>query len=67
VQHTVTDFEASLDRLDVRQFTGIDELTDFTVAQQGNDTLITLDTHDTILLQNVVATNIHASNFLFHA
>jgi hypothetical protein len=36
------------------------------VAQRGNDTLVTLDTHDTVLLQNVLATNINASNFLFH-
>ena len=57
---------ASLDRLDLRQFTAIDSIANVTVAQQGNDTLITLDSHDTVLLQNVIATNVHASNFLFH-
>jgi hypothetical protein len=67
VQHTVTDFETSVDRIDIRQFAAVDDIGDLTVAQQGNDTLITVDGQDTILLQNTVATNIHASNFIFHA
>jgi VCBS repeat-containing protein len=67
VQHTITDFETPLDKLDLREISFIDELTDITVAQQGSDTLITLDTHNTILLQNVQAANLHASNFIFHS
>jgi hypothetical protein len=69
VQHTITDFETTLDRLDLRQFSAIDGMgdTDITIAQQGSDTLITLDGNDTILLQNVLVANIHASNFVFHA
>ena len=67
VQHTITDFETTLDRLDLRQFSAIQALTDVTVAQQGSDTLVTVDSNDTILLQNVLAANLHASNFLFHA
>src|SRR5207253_1251686 len=68
VQHTITDFETAMDRLDIRQFSAIHAVTDFTSVQQhGSDTLITLDRNDTILLQNVLAANIHASNFIFHA
>ena len=69
VQHTITDFETTLDRLDLRQFSAIHSVADFnSVLQQvGNDTLITIDGNDTILLQNVLIANIHASNFIFHA
>jgi Ca2+-binding RTX toxin-like protein len=34
------------------------------VVQQGNDTLITFDTNDTILLKNVNTANVHASDFI---
>ena len=68
VQHTITDFETPLDKLDLREFAGIDGLEDITVAQQLNgDTLITLDGNDIILLENVLASNLHPSNFLFHS
>ena len=69
VQHTITDFETTLDRLDLRQFSAIHTMADINpvLQQVGNDTLITLDGNDTILLQNVLIANIHASNFIFHA
>ncbi|HKU05317.1 MAG TPA: hypothetical protein VJR30_04545, partial [Bradyrhizobium sp.] len=67
VQHTVTDFETLSDKIDIRQFAAVASLADISAVQQGNDTLITLDSHDTILLQNVVATNLNAGNFIFHA
>jgi hypothetical protein len=35
-------------------------------VEQGSDTLITLDGHDTLLLKNVVATSLHASDFIIH-
>ena len=68
VQHVVTDFETPLDKLDLRAFTAIDGLgdADITITQSGSDTLITLEGSDTILLQNVVAANLKASNFVFH-
>jgi len=37
------------------------------VVQQGSDTLITFDTADTILLKDVNAANLHASDFIVHA
>ncbi len=67
VQHAITDFETPLDRIDLREFTTIHTLANITVAQQGSDTLVTVDSNDSILLQNVIAANIHASNFIFHA
>jgi hypothetical protein len=68
VQHTVTDFVAGLDKIDVRQFNNVSTsniLAD--VHQQNNDTLITLDTNDSVLLKNVVAANLHANDFIVHA
>jgi VCBS repeat-containing protein len=62
---TITDFNTAEDRIDLRSFTTIQSMDDITVAHQGtNDTLVTLDTGDTILLQNVAAVN--AGNFIFH-
>jgi Ca2+-binding RTX toxin-like protein len=67
VQHTITDFAAGLDRIDIRQFGNIGSLADLTEAQQGNDTLLTLDSHDSVLLKNVIATNLHANDFIISA
>jgi Ca2+-binding RTX toxin-like protein len=67
VQHTITDFAAGLDKIDIRQFGNIGSLADLTEAQQGNDTLLTLDSHDSVLLKNVIAANLHASDFIISA
>jgi Ca2+-binding RTX toxin-like protein len=67
VQHTITDFVAGLDKIDVRQFSNLSASTLPTEAQQGSDTLVTLDSHDTLLLKNVSATNLHVSDFILHA
>ena len=66
VQHTITDFLAGMDKIDVRQFSNISASALPTETQQGNDTLITLDSNDTLLLKNVAATNLHASDYIFH-
>jgi len=66
VQHTITDFEAGIDKLDVRLFSGITGASIPMAVEQGSDTLITLDGHDTLLLKNVVATSLHASDFIIH-
>jgi large repetitive protein len=66
VQHTVTDFVTALDKIDVTQFSNITSSALPTEIQQGSDTLVTLDTHDTLLLKNVIAANLHASDFLVH-
>ena len=67
VQHTITDFVAGLDKIDVRQFSNISASALPTETQQGSDTLITLDSNDTLLLKNVAAVNLHASDFIVHA
>jgi VCBS repeat-containing protein len=67
VQHTVNDFVSGQDTIDVRLFNNISAATLPTGIQQGNDTLVTLDAHDTLLLKGVIATHLHASDFLFHA
>jgi hypothetical protein len=65
-QHTITDFNTHLDTIDLRQFTNINTTADAlaTAAQQGNDTLLRIDSQDTILLKNVIAANLHASDFI---
>jgi large repetitive protein len=67
VQHTITDFVDGIDKLDVRQFSYISMASMPTSIQQGSDTLITLDGHDTLLLKSVVATSVHPSDFIVHA
>lgn len=68
VQHTVNDFEIGLDKIDLRQFTSITSWTQVSslAAQQGDDTLLTLDNNDKILLKNTVANNLHAGDFILH-
>jgi hypothetical protein len=66
VQHTITDFTAGLDKIDLRQFGNIAAVSDLTEVQQGSDTLITLDGHDSLLLKNVAAANLSANDFILH-
>jgi len=63
VQHTITDFTAGIDKLDVRQFTSVSWASS---ADSPNDTLVTLDANDSILLKNIVASNLKAGDFIFH-
>ncbi|MBR0712180.1 Ig-like domain-containing protein [Bradyrhizobium liaoningense] len=63
VQHTITDFAEGIDRLDVRQFTNVSWAS---AADSPNDTLVTLDANDSILLKNIVASNLKPADFIFH-
>lgn len=67
-QHTVSDFELGLDKIDLRQFSNITSWTQVSALaeQQGTDTLLTLDSNDKILLKNTVAGNLHAGDFILH-
>src|SRR5262245_41078823 len=67
VQHTITDFQVGVDKIDVRQFSNISASALPIETQQGSDTLITLDSNDTLLLKTVTGTTLHASDFLVHA
>ncbi|WIW45835.1 VCBS domain-containing protein [Bradyrhizobium sp. 62B] len=65
IQHTVNDFEIGLDKIDLRQFSGISSIGDLSPASQDGGTLLTLDNHETILLKGVVSANLQASDFIF--
>ena len=67
VLHTITDFVEGIDKIDLRQFSNISSTSLPTETQVGNDTLMTLDNNDTLLLKNVVASNLHAADFIVHA
>jgi hypothetical protein len=68
VQHTITDFSASTDTVDLRQFYPTLSASVLpTETQVGNDTLVTLDSQDTLLLKNVNVSSLHASDFILHA
>jgi large repetitive protein len=66
-QHTITDFNASLDTVDLRQFAGVSTSAPPTETQVGNDTLVTIDATDSVLLKNVAVASLHASNFILHS
>ncbi len=63
-QDIITDFEDGIDKIDLTG-SGL-VFGDFTVSQQGTDTLVSLanDSHD-ILLRNIVETNITSEDFIF--
>ncbi|UFS89412.1 VCBS domain-containing protein [Bradyrhizobium daqingense] len=68
VQHTVNDFEFGLDKIDLRQFSGISSWSDLAAATaQDGGTLLTLDSHETILLKGVAVANLQSSDFIFGA
>ena len=66
IADTITDFDVAHDKIDVRQFGSIKSWTDITAVQHGNDTLITLDNSNSVLLKNVVAGSLHANDFIVH-
>jgi hypothetical protein len=63
---TITDFDIAQDKIDVRQFGNITSWTSIPTEQQGDDTLITLDGNTNVLLKNVAANSLHASDFIVH-
>ena len=70
VQHTITDFNVNSDTIDLRAFgttvsaSGL--IASATPLNNGQDTLITVDSHDSILLKNVHAASLHTSDFIVH-
>lgn len=65
VQHTILDFDPALDKIDLRQFGDIESFEDLVITSQSDGVLVTLDQQDSILLKNVTAGNLHASDFIF--
>jgi len=70
VQHTITDFNAQLDTIDLRAFganvSASTLIASAEPANGGQDTLITVDSNDSILLKNVHAASLHTSDFIVH-
>jgi Ca2+-binding RTX toxin-like protein len=63
-QDTITDFTPGQDILDIGDGIFADATAALAAATaSGNDTLITIDTNNSILLQNVTLANLHASDF----
>ncbi|WP_245266500.1 VCBS domain-containing protein [Bradyrhizobium sp. WSM1743] len=75
--HTITDFTVGLDKIDLRQFSDVSSMSSLAISQQQNgDTLITwnqeitlqsgpIQEHESLLLKNVIAANLQASDFIF--
>ncbi|MHC2624545.1 hypothetical protein ACVIW2_006577 [Bradyrhizobium huanghuaihaiense] len=64
VQSTIVDFELGHDKIDLREFAGIKSFSDIVITQQAGGALVTLDDHQSILLKNLVASSLHASDFI---
>jgi hypothetical protein len=67
VERTISDFVAGVDKIDVRQFSNISAEHLPIETQLGSDTLVTLDSHDSLLLKNVTVAHLYASDFILHA
>nr|WP_245471115.1 VCBS domain-containing protein [Bradyrhizobium genosp. SA-3] len=79
-QHTITDFVAGLDKIDLRQFSDVNWSTIDIDASQSDGTLVTwqhqvissdpdsapVTENESLLLKNVIAANLKASDFIFH-
>ncbi|WP_430642335.1 beta strand repeat-containing protein, partial [Bradyrhizobium sacchari] len=64
VQSTIVDFELGQDKIDLREFASIKSFSDIAITQQAGDALVTIDDHQSILLKNLVASSLHASDFI---
>lgn len=64
VQNTIVDFELGQDKIDLREFASIKSFSDIVITQQAGGALVTLDDHQSILLKNLVASSLHASDFI---
>lgn len=77
--HTITDFTEGLDKIDLRQFSDVSSISNLTIVQRdGGDTLVkwqqqvtqgegaAVTEHESLLLKNVIAANLKASDFILH-
>ena len=62
---TITDFTDGEDTIDLSAFTSITGFSDLTVAQNGNNTVITIPGGGTVTLQNFTSTDLDAEDFVF--
>jgi len=79
LSHTITDFTTGLDKIDLRQLSDVNSISNLTIVQQrSGDTLITwhqqvtqpegapFTENESLLLKNVIAANLKAGDFIFH-
>ncbi|MCK1547392.1 VCBS domain-containing protein [Bradyrhizobium sp. 179] len=76
--HTIADFAIGLDKIDLREFSDISSIGNLTIVQQSEDTSAawqqqithregpSVTEHESLLLKNVIAANLKASDFIFH-
>ena len=64
VQSSIVDFEPGQDKIDLRDFANIHAFSDIVITQRADDALVTLDDRQSILLKNLVASSLHASDFI---
>lgn len=77
--HTIIDFTEGLDKIDLRQFSDVSSIGNLTIVQQDDGgTLVTwqqqitqpegaaVTEHESLLLKNVIAANLKASDFILH-
>ena len=78
--HTITDFTTGLDKIDLRLFSDVGSMDNLSIVQQpgSGDTLVTwqqqvtqwegppVTEHESLLLKNVIAEHLKASDFIFH-
>jgi|GEM_PF-1061895 len=64
---TITDFDATdpFERIDLRAFSGISGFGDLTLAQSGNDVVVTVNNSTSVRLSNVQLAQLDASDFVF--
>ncbi|MET4259486.1 VCBS repeat-containing protein [Bradyrhizobium sp. S3.12.5] len=74
--HTITDFIEGVDRIDLRQFSGVSSIGNLSITQQNGETLVawqqqigagdsSVTEHEQLLLKSMTAT-LKASDFIFH-
>ncbi len=69
---TIIDFTAGIDHIDLSALSAIvaninSFVTNNVTSLGANDTLITLDSNNTITLHNVAVSSLHAGDFILHA
>lgn len=75
--HTIADFAIGLDKIDLREFSDISSIGNLTIVQQSEDTSVawqqqithregpSVTEHESLLMKNVIAANLKASDFIF--
>lgn len=66
-RHIITDFQVSIDKIAILGLPNIDDFSDITLVQTGQDTLIQATGNDLVLLSNITSTDLTETDILFTA